>query len=578
MYDLTRFTLRDMAECGLALRQLGLGVESMEEASNRIVRYLYENFCTKPTGEKSCALVRLFKTHPYEDLEVELAEYARSMLNHYPPLPAMKCMTLLATVGEQTEWNSRHTSVGHKAVPLASESVVAQIPMISQLIRQLGLDIKTVINPGPDLLVEIEQRKYNVFYVPEAIGNPYIPVQDSFVIPFGIKSVLGFGGLLPSGNLFAIIMFLKVQIPHSTAQMFSTLALNVKTALLPFDRGSVFAQKDESATAEGQILTRNTEHELAQLKSQVATLTQLLDVFDQSILVQSDRLEQAIEQLADSAQKLDTLNQRLKEDNLRMGAQLDIVRQMQQMILPNPEELEIEGLDIAGYMEAADEVGGDYYDVLNTDGVVTLGIGDVTGHGLESGILMLMAQTAVRTLKEIRETDPVRFLDALNRTLYKNVQRMNSDKTLTLAILNYSQGRVSISGQHEETLIVRNGGEVERMDTMDLGFPIALYDDIAEFIRHISIELKLGDGIVLYTDGIPEAKDINKKQYGVEQMCEVISQNWHLSAQEIKQAVIDDLRGHIGTQKVFDDITLLVVKRSLLGVEKKSHPPAAALV
>ena len=561
MYDLTRFTLRDMAECGLALRQFGLGIESMEEASNRIVRYLYENFCTKPTGEKSCALVRLLKTHPYEDLEVELAQYARSMLDHYPPLPAMKCMTLLATVGEQTEWNSRHTSVGHKAIPLASESVVAQIPMISQLIRQLGLDIKTVINPGPNLLVEIEQRKYNVFYVPEAIGNPYIPAQDSFVIPFGIKSVLGFGGLLPSGNLFAIIMFLKVQIPHSTTQMFSTLALNVKTALLPFDRGPVFAQKDESATAEGQIFTRNTEQELAQLKSQVATLTQLLDVFDKSILVQSDRLEQAIEQLADSAQKLDTLNQRLKEDNLRMGAELDIVRQMQQMILPNPEELEIEGLDIAGYMEAADEVGGDYYDVLNTDGVVTLGIGDVTGHGLESGILMLMAQTAVRTLKEIRETDPVRFLDALNRTLYKNVQRMNSEKSLTLAILNYSQGWVSISGQHEETLIVRNGGQVERLDTMDLGLPIALHDDIAEFISQISIELQLGDGIVLYTDGIPEAKDIKKKQYGVEQMCEVISQNRHLSAQEIKQAVIDDLRRHIGTQKVFDDITLLVVKR-----------------
>jgi NO-binding membrane sensor protein with MHYT domain/serine phosphatase RsbU (regulator of sigma subunit) len=290
------------------------------------------------------------------------------------------------------------------------------------------------------------------------------------------------------------------------------------------------------------------------------------------------RLKERTTDLATANEAIIALNEKLKEDNFRMAAELDIVRQMQQMILPNAEELEIEGLDIAGYMDAADEVGGDYYDVLNTDGVVTLGIGDVTGHGLESGILMLMAQTAVRTLKEIRETDPVRFLDALNRTLYKNVQRMNSEKSLTLAILNYSEGWVSISGQHEETLIVRNGGQVERIDTMDLGFPIALHDDIAEFISHISIELQLGDGIVLYTDGIPEAKDINKKQYGVEQMCEVISQNWHLSAQEIKQAVIDDLRGHIGTQKVFDDITLLVVKRTQLGVEKKSQPQAAALV
>ena len=291
-----------------------------------------------------------------------------------------------------------------------------------------------------------------------------------------------------------------------------------------------------------------------------------------------DKVKQRTAELASANDEIITLNERLKEENLRMGAELDIVRQMQQMILPNAEELKIDGLDIAAYMEAADEVGGDYYDVLNTDGVVTLGIGDVTGHGLESGILMLMAQTAVRTLKEIRETDPVRFLDALNRTLYKNVQRMNSEKSLTLAILNYSQGRVSISGQHEETIIVRNGGEVERIDTMDLGFPIALDDDIAEFISHISLELQLGDGIVLYTDGIPEAQDIKKKQYGIEQMCEVISQSWHLSAQEIKQAVIDDLRGHIGTQKVVDDITLLVVKRTQLGVEKKLQPQAAALV
>ncbi|MEH2273327.1 MAG: SpoIIE family protein phosphatase [Nostoc sp.] len=108
-----------------------------------------------------------------------------------------------------------------------------------------------------------------------------------------------------------------------------------------------------------------------------------------------------------------------------MGAELEVTKRLQQMILPQPEELEIEGLDIAGYMEPADEVGGDYYDVLHTDGVTTLGIGDVTGHGLESGILMVMTQTAVRTLKEIREYDSVKFLDALNRTIYKNVQRSN---------------------------------------------------------------------------------------------------------------------------------------------------------
>ena len=272
-------------------------------------------------------------------------------------------------------------------------------------------------------------------------------------------------------------------------------------------------------------------------------------------------IEERTADLAQANAEISVLNEKLKKENLRMGAELGILKQMQQMILPKPEELEIEGLDIAGFMESADEVGGDYYDVLQTDGVVTIGIGDVTGHGLESGILMLMTQTGVRILKEIREYDPVRFLDTLNRTIYKNVQRMNSEKNLTLVVLNYADHKVSISGQHEETIIVRNGGQIERINTMDLGFPIGLNDDIVDFISHTIVELHPGDGIVLYTDGITEAKDINKKQYGLDRLCKVIAQSWQRSATEIKHAVIEDVRRHIGTQKIFDDITLLVLKQ-----------------
>ncbi len=289
-----------------------------------------------------------------------------------------------------------------------------------------------------------------------------------------------------------------------------------------------------------------------------------------AISIENARLYQTLEekvaqrtaQLARANQEISSLNEKLKQENRRMGAELDVARQLQQMVLPKPEELEvIEGVDIAGYMAPADEVGGDYYDVLQADGVVTMGIGDVTGHGLESGILMLMTQTAVRTLQEIKESDPVRFLDTLNRTIYRNVQRMNSEKNLTLAIINYSEGRVSISGQHEETIVVRAGGHIECIDTMDLGLPIGIDDDIAEFIDQLTVELNPGDGVVLYTDGIPEAFNIDKEQYGLERLCDAISQNWHYSAQEIKQAVIDDVRAFIGEQKVFDDITLVVLKQ-----------------
>ena len=401
------------------------------------------------------------------------------------------------------------------------------------------------------------------------------PWQDEFGLNWVIVTTL-----LESDFMSQINANTRTTILLCLATLILTIALGILTAR-SITRPVLRITKAAEQIAAGNLDERVDTTEFIEIE-EIDTLERSFDSMagqlKESFETLEDKVKERTIELASANGEILALNERLKEDNLRMGAELDIVRQMQQMILPNPEELEIEGLDIAAYMAAADEVGGDYYDVLNTDGVVTLGIGDVTGHGLESGILMLMAQTAVRTLKEIREVDPVRFLDALNRTLYKNVQRMNSEKSLTLAILNYSNGQVSISGQHEETLIVRNGGEIERVDMMDLGLPIALHDDIAEFISHISIELQLGDGIVLYTDGIPEAYDIKKKQYGLEPMCEVISQNWHLSAGEIKQAVIDDVRRHIGTQKVFDDITLLVLKRTEVGVEKESHLQAATLV
>ncbi|NEZ55164.1 SpoIIE family protein phosphatase [Adonisia turfae] len=276
-----------------------------------------------------------------------------------------------------------------------------------------------------------------------------------------------------------------------------------------------------------------------------------------------DKVKERTAELANANAQISTLNDKLKAENLRMGAEIDVVRQIQQMILPKAEELKnVDGLDIVGFMEPADEVGGDYYDVLETEGIVTLGIGDVTGHGLESGMLMLMTQTAVRTLKEIQEHDPIKFLETVNSTIYQNVQRMDSEKNLTLAILNYSDGYVSISGQHEEILIVRVDSTVESIDTMDLGMPIGLDDDIGGFISYVKVQLQPGDGIVLYTDGIPEAYNSHKKQYGMPRLRQVISQSWHGStAEDVQRAIINDVKAFIGEQKIFDDITLLVLKQ-----------------
>jgi predicted ATPase/serine phosphatase RsbU (regulator of sigma subunit)/tRNA A-37 threonylcarbamoyl transferase component Bud32 len=274
------------------------------------------------------------------------------------------------------------------------------------------------------------------------------------------------------------------------------------------------------------------------------------------------KVEERTAQLAQANTEILVLNERLKVENLRMSAELDVTRRLQQMILPKQQELEsIEGLEIVGFMEPAEEVGGDYYDVLNHGGKVTIGIGDVTGHGLESGVLMIMAQTAIRTLLTHNETDPVKFLQTVNHTLFDNVERMNSGKNMSLSLLEYRDNTLRLSGQHEEVILVRFSGEVERINTIELGFPIALEADIADFIATKEIQLNSGDVVVLYTDGITEAFNMNKDQYGIEPLIEVVALNREQSAAEIKQAVIDDLRRYMGEQTVFDDITLVVIKQ-----------------
>lgn len=238
LYDITNFTILETTECARALRSMGAGAGSMEEAAGRVVRHFHEGL-VDGSGARATALVRFYKTHPYEGLDGELRAFARGMLGGDPP-PGMKCLVLLATAGERPEWNSRKSSQGHQAIPLPSEDAVHQAPMVSNLIIQLGLSVGMIVRPDPELLLDMEQKTYNVFHVPEALGSPFIPHQDDFVVPCGIRSVLGFGGLLPSGEMFAVIMFFKVAVSTETADFFKALSLNVKLAVLPYD-SAVFA-------------------------------------------------------------------------------------------------------------------------------------------------------------------------------------------------------------------------------------------------------------------------------------------------------------------------------------------------
>ncbi len=247
-FALEDFTLTHMLELGSNLREIGKGARSMEEAAEGIVRYLYENLVSKKNGQRACALVRLFKTHAFGQLDEDLRQFARARLAGAAETPAMKCLVLFATAGDRPEWNLSTGSKGHQAIPLPNEKAIRNAPMISQLLSEMGLNARALVKPDSTLMLDSEQTNFNVFHVPEALGSPYVPAQD-FVSAHGVKSALGFGGLLPSHDLFAVILFSKTSIPRATAELFKTLGLMVKLAISPFDRDRVFAQFHAGMTA-----------------------------------------------------------------------------------------------------------------------------------------------------------------------------------------------------------------------------------------------------------------------------------------------------------------------------------------
>lgn len=236
MYNLSRFGFSDMMDCRARLRSIfDEEPATIGEAGQRVTQFFHRELADAK-GEPACALVRLFKTHLYNGLDEDRKKFVRAILPEADRMPSLRCLVLVGTAGDRDEWNSPERSRGHRAIPLASEKMVEEAPMISQLIKQLGVKISTVLRPDPSLLLDVRDTSHNVFYVGAALGSPFIVAQSEFVEPYGIRSVVGFGGMVASGDLFATIMFSKVPISPETADLFKVIGLNLKLALLPIAR------------------------------------------------------------------------------------------------------------------------------------------------------------------------------------------------------------------------------------------------------------------------------------------------------------------------------------------------------
>jgi sigma-B regulation protein RsbU (phosphoserine phosphatase) len=224
-----------------------------------------------------------------------------------------------------------------------------------------------------------------------------------------------------------------------------------------------------------------------------------------------------------------------------------------------PQHVDVEGIEISAGMAPADEIGGDYYDVLPVKAGCWIGIGDVAGHGLGAGLIMVMIQSMVMSLVRAHDdASPRDLVCLLNRLLYENIRgRLNQDDHVTLCLMRYrADGVVVFAGAHEEILIWRTNGGRERVSTR--GAWLGAIPDITAVTDDQSVQLGPGDLMVLYTDGVIEARNKKGQQFGLDRLEEMVDRHRSEPADAIRRKVMRRLQAWTAVQQ--DDVTLIVVR------------------
>ena len=239
-------------------------------------------------------------------------------------------------------------------------------------------------------------------------------------------------------------------------------------------------------------------------------------------------------------------------EKARIGSELRIARQIQEEMLPKSVPVP-EGLDVQGFLTPAKEVGGDLYDYSVRDGKLYFSIGDVSGKGIPAAMVMSVVLNLLRNVSA-REEDPARMMGELNRTACRN-NESGMFVTLFLGVLDLSTGILRYcNAGHDHPVLVRDSAE--ELPAL-ANVPVGVFDDVE--YRAQETVLAPGTTLFLYTDGVTEAKDVSRQQYGRNRLFATLSA-CSRKPDALVRAVEDSVRSFAGKAEQSDDITMLAVR------------------
>jgi phosphoserine phosphatase RsbU/P len=251
------------------------------------------------------------------------------------------------------------------------------------------------------------------------------------------------------------------------------------------------------------------------------------------------------------------LRERLAHEQL-LG-ELAVAKRIQTALIPKT--VAVRGFELACGMLPADQVGGDYYDIFNTDDGCWIGIGDVTGHGLLAGMIMLMMQSTVSTLvNALPGATPSEIVCRLNDMMRSNIrQRLEEEDYATFLMLRCrADGSVKMAGAHEDVLIYRASTQRCELRATE-GVWVGISEHIEDATHDVSLSLAPGDVMLLYTDGLIEARSATGEEFGIERVIDIVCKNADSAVTVVYAKLLAAVKAWTPVQQ--DDVTLLVMRR-----------------
>jgi serine phosphatase RsbU (regulator of sigma subunit) len=243
----------------------------------------------------------------------------------------------------------------------------------------------------------------------------------------------------------------------------------------------------------------------------------------------------------------------------RMKRELEIAREMQRKLLPQKMP-DIKGFDIVGFCKPAAEVGGDYFDffILNNQSIGIV-IADVSGKGTSASLYMAQVKGMMLQLTAEPHT-PKHLLMNLNKHLCPSMDK-NAFVTMVYGILDTEKKSfIFARAGHNPLLKISPEKKIEFLEPSGIGLGLDSQRIFDAHIHESVIELTADEILVFYTDGITEANNSNKEEYGEDRLSQVLMKNFDASSEKLRQICLDDLYSFLGDEQPQDDMTMIILK------------------